>query len=72
MIKHLSQLKHKIGEREFLLLCENDSPLDEIKIVLFEFLKVIGKIEDSAKAAIEQSKNEDPQPEPVEEINEQC
>lgn len=70
MLKNLSGLTHKIGERAFHLMCDSDSPLNEVKDALFQFLKYVGQIEDAVKAQQEKSAAEAPvQAEPkVEEL----
>ena len=54
MIKQISRLEHKIGDRVYHLLVESDSPLSEVKECLFQFLAYCAKIEDAAKAQQEQ------------------
>ena len=50
MLKNISRLEHKIGERIYHLTCDADSPLGEVKETLFEFLKFVGRIEDTERA----------------------
>ncbi len=50
MLKQLTQLEFKIGDRIYHLTCAPDSPITEIKDALFQFLKFVGQVEDSAKA----------------------
>ena len=50
MLKNISRLEHKIGDKVYHLLCDSDSPLNEIKESLFQFLKFIGQVEDTVKA----------------------
>lgn len=52
MLKNLSRLEHKVGDRAYHLLAESDSPLNEVKEALFEFLKFIGKVEDDVRAKL--------------------
>ena len=65
MLKNISRLEHKIGDRVFHLLCDSDSPVHEAREALNQFMKFLGKIEDAAKAA-----QEKPQ-EPVDERSEE-
>lgn len=58
MLKNISSLAIKIGERTYQLLCDIDSPLHEVKDVLFQFMKYVGQVEDNAKAAQEQALKE--------------
>jgi len=56
MLKNLTKLEHKIGDRVYSLLCEMDSPLSDVKDSLFQFIKYIAQIEDQLKAQQESSK----------------
>lgn len=61
MLKNISRLEHKIGDRVFQLLADSDSPINEVKEALFQFQKYIGRIEDQVKeqqekASLEQEK----------------
>lgn len=53
MIKNISKLECKIGERVYQLLCDMDSPLNEVKEALYQYIKYIGHIEDAARASQE-------------------
>jgi hypothetical protein len=64
MIKNLSQLEHKIGERVYHFSASMDSPINEVKDALFQFMKYVGKIEDAAREQSQPAHVE--QPEPVE------
>ncbi len=37
MLKNITRLEHKIGERVYHFLCDADSPLTEVKEALTEF-----------------------------------
>lgn len=50
MLKNISQIECKIGDKFYRLTCDIDSPLDHVKESLFQFLKYIGQIEDAVKA----------------------
>lgn len=50
MLRNLVQLEHKIGDKIFHFACDNTSPINEVKNALFEFLKIVGNIEDQVKA----------------------
>lgn len=50
MLKNISKLEYKIGERLYQLILDNDSPIDHVKEALFQFQKYIGQIEDQVKA----------------------
>jgi hypothetical protein len=62
MLKNISRLEQKIGERIYHLLCDSDSPLVEVKEALFQFTKYVGSIEDAVKAQEEQKKAEEAKP----------
>jgi len=49
MIKNLTQLEVKVGEKIYHFLCDQDSPLQHAKEALFQFLKYPGQVEDAAK-----------------------
>ena len=53
MLRNISQLDCKVGEKLYSLLCDQDSPLEHVKGALFEFLKYIGKVEDAMKLTVE-------------------
>lgn len=71
MLKNIIKLECKIGEKMYQLLCDNDSPLEHLKEVLFQFQKYVGQIEDNIKAQREkleaESKEKNPQDEVVKE-----
>lgn len=58
MIKNICRLEHKVGEKIYQLLCDQDSPLGDVKEALFEFTKYVGKIEDQVKAQHAQAEAE--------------
>lgn len=55
MLKNLTQLEHKIGDKFYHFMCDPTSPLNEIKDALFHFLTFVGNIEASHKAAADQA-----------------
>ncbi len=65
MIKNLTRLEHKIGERVYHLFCDQDSPTAEIKEVCTQFMARMVQIE---QAAMEAQKKQ-PEEVQVEEIN---
>lgn len=67
MLKNLSQLEHKIGDKVYQFFCDNNSPISEVKESLFQFLKFIGHIEDQAKAMEASKPVETPKVEPIQE-----
>ena len=58
MLKTLAKLEHKIGDRIYHLVCSadealteiKDTPLDEVKIALSQFMGHLVHIENTAKA----------------------
>ncbi len=50
MLKNITRLEHKVGERLYHFTCDPDSPLSHVKECLFQFLKYVGQLEDQAKA----------------------
>lgn len=59
MLKNISKLQIKIENKDYEFLCEPDSCLNHIKEALFQMLKFIGQVEDTAKVQFEQSKKEE-------------
>jgi hypothetical protein len=53
MLKNISKLELKVGEKTYQFLCDNDSPLNDIKEAIFQFQKYVGVIEDQIKAQME-------------------
>jgi hypothetical protein len=45
MLKNIVKLEVTVGERIYHLLCDNDSPIGEVKEALFQIAKVVGDIE---------------------------
>ena len=64
MIKNIVKLEHKIGERVYHLLCDNDSPISEVKEALAQFLGYAVAIE---KAVSESTKSKEEVEQPKEE-----
>lgn len=50
MIKQLTQLEHKIGDRVFHFVCDPNSPITEVKDALLQFIKLACQVEDQIKA----------------------
>lgn len=51
MLKNITKLEHKIGDRTYQFLCENDAPLGECHDALSEFRNfVITKINEFHEA----------------------
>jgi hypothetical protein len=63
MLKNITQLEAKVGEKLYHLCCDQDSPIEHVKQALFQFTKYIGQVEDAVAAT--QSKS---QPSPVPEV----
>ena len=55
MIKNICRLEQIMGGRVYHLLCDNDSPVIEMKEALFQFQKFIGQVEDAAKQQKEEN-----------------
>lgn len=56
MLKNISKLEIKIGEKSYQFLCDMDCPLTEVKESLFQFIKYVGQIEDKIKEQQEAEK----------------
>lgn len=64
MIKNIALIEHKIGERSYKFLCDNDAPLGEVHDALAKFKShIVAMIQESDKSKEESKKVED---------NEQC
>jgi len=50
MLKNIVKLEHKVADKVYTLILDNDSPLEHVKEVLFQFQKYIGMIEDQVKS----------------------
>ena len=50
MLKNISKLECKVNDKEFVFLCDNDSPTTCVKEALLQFIKFVGNIEDQALA----------------------
>lgn len=60
MLKNISKLSFKINEREYVILCDTDSPIPELKELGCYLIKVMGQVEDNAR-------NQAKEPEPLKE-----
>ena len=63
MLKNLSKLEIVIADKIYQFICDPDSPIEHCKEALFQCLKYIGKIEDSAKNSAEDLKDDNKPPE---------
>lgn len=60
MLKNISQLEHAVGDKVYHFMCDSNSPLNEVKDALFQFLKYVGQVEDAVKAQQAQAVAEAP------------
>jgi len=68
MLKNITKLELQLNNRNFQLLCDNDSPIADIKEILFQFQKFVGQIEDQIKSKQEAEKaQEENKVEPIQE-----
>lgn len=58
MLKNISRLKCEVDGKEYVLLCDQDSPLLHVKEALFQFQKYVGQIEDQIRSQQEKSEPE--------------
>ncbi len=65
MLKNIVKLEITIAEKTYQFLCDNDSPIEHIKEVLFQLQKYIGQCEDSAKAQLAEKEAAKEQKEPL-------
>lgn len=65
MLKNISKLELKVGEKTYQFICDNDSPLSDIKEAIFQFQKYIGVVEDNIKQQMEAKAQADAESLPV-------
>ncbi len=63
MLKNIVRLEFVVADKVYHFLCDNDSPLDHIKEVLFQCGKYIGQMEDNVKAQLAEKEKENVDPE---------
>lgn len=68
MLKNISKLQCKVGEKDYNLLCDNDSPLEHVKEAILQFLKYVQLVEDQVKEQIEAQKSATEQSVEIEEV----
>lgn len=56
MLKNIVRLENIIDGRTCHFTCDNDTPIPIVKESLFQFMKYIGQIEDSAKTTQDNAK----------------
>lgn len=69
MLKSISKLEFKIGEKNYVAYCDNDSPLSHVKEFAFQILKCIGQLEDDARKREEESKPQVAETENIENVD---
>lgn len=65
MLKNIVRLEHIVGDRVYHLLCDNDSPITEVREALNNFLNLMDQIEANVKAQQEQKAAEEASKDPV-------
>lgn len=68
MLKNLSRLEHVIENKVYHFVCDMDSPLNQIKDSLFQFIKYVGQVEDSLKKQHEEAQKPQPVVEPIQPV----
>ena len=63
MIKNVTRLEHKVGDRVYHFLCDNDSSLGEIHDALAKFKSYVVEIINAAEKQKEQVPVEEPKTE---------
>ena len=56
MLKNLTRLEANVNGRVGHFYCDFDTPLPEVKEMLFQFQKFVGQVEDSARQQQEMEK----------------
>lgn len=62
MIKNITRLEHKIGDKVYHFLCDQDSPIHEVKEALLQFISFATQVANASA----QTKVADPVPAPAE------
>ncbi len=65
MLKNITQLEHKIGDKIFHFACDMDSKIEDAKEALAQFMAYVIQIENSIKAKQQQPSTESSQVQPV-------
>lgn len=58
MLKNVVELEYKVAEKTGRFILDNDTPTAAAKEMCLAFLKIIGQIEDAAKAQQDAAKSE--------------
>ncbi len=65
MLKNIVRLEVRVAEKIYHLLCDNDSPINDVKEAIFQFTKIVcdieEKIKESQKPAPKQEKVSEPE-----------
>lgn len=56
MLKNIVRLEFIVNDKVYHFVCDNDSPLHDIKEALFQCQKYVGALEDNIKAQMEAKK----------------
>lgn len=48
MIKNIVQLEVKVAEKIYRFICDNDSPIPEVKEAIFQLTKIVADIEEKS------------------------
>ena len=72
MLKTIAKLEHKIGDKIYQLILDADSPLQDVKEVLFQFTKYVGQVEENVKSQQAAQADQKPVESKVESIPEQA
>lgn len=61
MLKNIVRLEVKVAEKTYQFLCDNDSPIAEVKEALFQITKIVAEIEANLEAAKKQAEESKPE-----------
>jgi hypothetical protein len=61
MVKYCAKIEVEVNNRKYLLTCDVDSPINDVKEALFQISKHVGSIEDMAKSAVQPKPEVNPQ-----------
>jgi len=58
MLKNIVKFEVQIGEKIYHLLCDNDSPINDVKEALFQITKAVAEVEQKITALNKQAQEE--------------
>ena len=68
MIKDAKKFECTLGDKIYEFYCESDSPIGHVKEALFQFMKLVGQVEENilAQQKAAEAQKEEAKPPPIE------